>query len=72
MDTMNKELTDEEKVAAVKAAVTYIVLNTEYSMKQVMDVIALADKWNDKAIYHFSNKQKKIYGMFKELLEGVE
>lgn len=74
MDTMNnnEQLTDEAKVAAVKAAVTYIVVNTKYSMEQVVGVIALADKWGEKAPYHFSNKQKKIYEMFVELLEGIE
>lgn len=69
---MNKGLTDEAKVAAVKAAITYIVVNTRYSMEQVVGVLALVDKWGEKAPYHFSNKQKKIYEMFVELLEGIE
>lgn len=72
MDTMNKGLTDEAKVAAVKAAITYIVMNTRYSMEQVIGVLALVDKWGEKAPYHFSNKQKKIYEMFVELLGGIE
>jgi hypothetical protein len=41
-------------------------------MEQVVGVIALADKWGEKAPYHFSNKQKKIYELFVELLEGIE
>lgn len=69
---MNKGLTDEAKVAAVKAAITYIVVNTKYSMEQVIGVLALVDKWGEKAPYHFSTKQKKIYEMFVELLEGIE
>jgi hypothetical protein len=40
-------------------------------MKQVAGVLALADKWGDKAVSHMSVKQKKIYEMFVELLGGL-
>lgn len=73
MDTMNNEkLEDEAKIAAVKAAITYIVVNTRYSMHQVAGMLSVVDKYGEKAPYYFSTKQKKIYELFVELLEGVE
>lgn len=74
MDTMNnnEQLTGEAKVAAVKAAVAYIVVNTKYSMHQVAGMLSVVDKYGEKAPYHFSTKQKKIYELFVELLEGIE
>lgn len=71
MDITNNELSEESRMWAVKAAMTFIVTNTKYSMKQVSGVLALADKWGDKAVSHMSVKQKKIYEMFVELLGGL-
>lgn len=56
----------------VRAAIRKIVMNSRNSTYQVMRVIELISKYDDKAFYHLSGKQKDIYRRLMEELKDEE
>lgn len=56
----------------VREAIREIVKTTRFTTYQVIRVIEMVSKYDEKAIYKMTKKQKQIFNLLKNKLEDKE